>query len=230
MKKLGLIGGTGPESTLIYYREINRLVLEKTDGKMYPEFSLENISLTRALGYCKTKDYAGLTKYLLTALQNLKNAGAECATLTANTLHIVFDTLQEKSPLPLVSILDATCAEVLKQGYKSPGLLGTIFTMQEPFFTKPFLAAGIPIATPSGHALQDVNLIITDELELGIVKPESVARLIEVINQMQSDNGIDSIILGCTELPLAISPKNSPLPVIDTMQIHIKTLADIICS
>lgn len=211
MKKLGLVGGTAPESTLVYYREMNRMVHERTNGKDFPELSIESVNLYRALGYCQKQQYAELTAYLLQAIRNLADGGAEFAALSANTMHIVYDELEKQSPIPLVSIVDTVCEEAKRRNLKKIGLLGTIFTMTGQFFKDPFLKQGIEIVTPPAHVMELVNDRIANELEMGIVKQSTTRELIDVISDIQEKSGIEAIILGCTELPLALNEENCPV-------------------
>lgn len=204
MKKLGLIGGTSPESTAIYYREINRLIYEKTNGKAFPELTIESLNLNRVLTYCREERYAELTDYLLAAIQHLASCGAEFAALTANTLHLVFDDLAKRSPIPLVSIVDTVCEETVWRGFTRIGLLGTVFTMKEAFFKRPFLERGIQIITPTDSKMEWIHDRIIHELELGIVRDETTQGLLDRIDAMQKRDGIEAVILGCTELPLAL--------------------------
>lgn len=224
MHKLGLVCGTGPESSLIYYREINSIIYQKTSGVAYPEFNMENVNMNKALGLLAENDRAGLTNYLLDAITKLAKGGAEFAALTANTLHIVFEELQRLSPIPLISIIETVCDEAMSRGYKKIGLLGTYFTMTESFFMTPFAKRGIQIVTPSAKGIELVSDRIKNELEFGVVTEKTTDELISVIKEMQKCDGIDAVILGCTELPLALNKDNCPLPCLDTMSLHIDKL------
>lgn len=228
MRKLGLVGGTGPESTLVYYRDINRMIHERTGGKEFPELAVDSINLYRALDYCKEKQYEELTSYLLCSITNLAKGGAEFAALSANTMHIVFDSLKEQSPIPLVSIIDTVCEEAKRKGLKRIGLLGTVFTMTGQFFKEPFIRQGIEIVTPSNELMELVNDRIANELELGIVRESTTQELINVIQKMKDNGAIEAVVLGCTELPLALNDGNSPVPCLDTMALHIEKLVDLI--
>ena len=167
-------------------------------------------------------------QYLLGAVKNLAACGADFAALTANTVHSVFDRLSALSPIPLVSIVDAVCEEAFRRGYRKIGLLGTIFTMNGAFFKNPFTARKIELVTPPENEKSLVNSRIADELELGIVKDSTVCELVSVIQGMKERDGIEAVILGCTELPLALNDKNCPVPCLDTMKIHIDTLSEIV--
>lgn len=185
MKKLGLVGGTGPESTLMYYRDINHSVYEKTNGKAFPELSIESVNLYRAVQYCQEQRYEELTAYLLQAVCHLAQSGAEFAALTANTVHIVFDAVNRQSPIPLVSIVEAACEQAKRRKLKRVGLLGTIFTMKGNFFQETFSREGIEVLTPSDMEMELVNDRIANELELGIVKETTRQELIQVIKDMR---------------------------------------------
>ena len=179
MRKLGLIGGTGPESTVPYYRGIVFAVQRETGN--FPPLTIESVSVFDVLRLCGAGEYEKLTGYLLEAVRNLAGAGAEVAALTGNTPHIVFDRLQALSPIPLVSMVEATCRETVRRGLDRVGLLGTIFTMEEEFFRVPFREQGIQVAVPTRAEREYLNRVIADELELGTVREESRARVLAMV-------------------------------------------------
>lgn len=224
MKKLGLVGGTGPESTLVYYKELNYAVNRALGGKAYPPLTIESIDVFRALDYCAKGQEDALLAYLLEAVENLAAAGAQFAALTGNTVHLVFDRLQAASPIPLVSILEATCQEAGRRGMKKLGLLGTKVTMEGAFFSEPFRRAGIQLVVPQGQQLQFVDEKISTELEYGVVKEETRAAFLALVETMKQEQGIEGLVLGCTELPLLFDGVACPVPCLDTMRIHMDTL------
>lgn len=226
MKKLGLVGGTGPESTIPYYHDIVYGVRRKLGTNTFPNLTIESIDVFQVLGLCADKKYAELTEYLVKAVDNLYKAGAEFAALTGNTPHIVFDELQRKSPIPIISMIETTCNQVKKGGFTKIGLLGTAFTMNEDFFKSPFLAQSIDIVTPRDEEKEFINAKISNELELGIVKEETRKKFIKIVHRMQESDNIQALILGCTELPLLFNNVTTTLPLLDTMQIHIEVLVN----
>lgn len=228
MKKLGLIGGTGPESTVPYYRGIVYGVQSRIGEKFFPNLTIESVNVFDVLAMCDKKDYKALIDYLMAAINNLKASGAEFAALTGNTPHIVFDELQRRSPIPLVSIIETACAETMRRNIAKVGLLGTIFTMNGDFFKKPFVNNHIEVITPTEEEKQFINQKIERELELGIVKEETAALFMGIVQRMKDEDGIQAIILGCTELPLLFDGREMPVACLDTMQIHLQTLADMI--
>lgn len=228
MKKLGLIGGMGPESTIPYYHGIVYGVNRKLGEKIFPELSVESVNVFKVLELCSEQNYSDLVDYLMNAINNLAKCGADFAALSANTAHIVFAELKEKSPIPLISIVEATAAEASRQGLRKLGLIGTVFTMTGEFFKIPFTERGIEIITPSEGEMKYINDKIASELELGIVREDTLREFQEIILRMKKEDRIEAVILGCTELPLLLNDDVSLVPCLDTMKIHINALVDAI--
>lgn len=226
MKKLGLVGGMGPESTIPYYHDIVYGVQERVGKDFFPNLTIESVNVFDVLRLCSEYKYDELTDYLMNAINNLEKSGADFVALSANTPHIVFDKLKEKSTVPLVSIIEATRDEAIRLNKHKLGLLGTIFTMAGDFFKIPFQNSDIEIVIPNAEEMEFINKKISSELELGIVKEETLRSFQKIIERMKRENGIEAIILGCTELPLLLNDKVSPVPCLDTMKIHIQSLVD----
>lgn len=224
MKKLGLVGGMGPESTIPYYHDIVYGVQAKVGKAFFPNLTIESVNVFEVLGLCGEQKYDELVDYLMEAINNLINSGADFVALSANTPHIVFDKLQEKSPVPLVSIIEATKDEAIRQNKRKLGLLGTIFTMTGDFYKLPFQNSGIEIVVPNRDEMKFINQKISSELEHGIVKEETLKGFQEITERMKNEDGIEAIILGCTELPLLLNDEVSPVPCLDTMKIHVEAL------
>lgn len=224
MKKLGLVGGTGSESTMVYYRELNKRIHEKTNGEEFPEIVIESVNLYKALGMVANEEYEELDRYLLKAISNLEACGADIVALTAGTMHVVFEKLESKVNVPFISIPEAVAELAVSKGYKRVGLLGTIFTMEKDYLSKAFVKKGIEVIVPSAENRILVNERISKELEYGIVKETSTNELISVIEEMREKSGIEAVILGCTELPLALNENNCPVDCLDIMDIHIQKL------
>ena len=224
MKKMGLVGGMGPESTIPYYHDIVYGVKERVGNDFFPNLTIESVNVFEVLRLCGEQKYDELTDNLMKAINNLVNSGADFVALSANTPHIVFHKLQERSVVPLVSIVEATRDEAIRLNKHRLGLLGTVFTMTGDFFRMPFENSGIEIVVPTREEMEFVNLKISSELENGIVKEKTLESFQKIIGRMQKENGIEAIILGCTELPLLLNDKVSPVPCLDTMKIHVETL------
>lgn len=224
MKKLGLIGGTGPESTLLYYRKFVYEANKRVGDTYFPPLTIESINVYNVLDMCARQEYVGLIDYLLQAIHNLIAAGAEVIALTGNTPHIVFDELRVRSPVPLVSIIESTCEVAIAQQRKKIGLLGTRFTMEADFFKKPFLDNGIEVVIPSATERDFIASSIHHELERGIVTVATRETFIAVVERMYNDENIDAVVLGCTELPLLFADVRLPVAALDTVDIHLDAL------
>lgn len=229
MKKIGLIGGTGPESTLMYYKELNSKIDRMTESKAMPEIAIESVNFRKAWDMVVTEDYDNLAEYLSDKVNALKETGSEVIALTAVTMHIVFEKVKEKTGVALISIPMAVCNEVKARGYKKIGLLGTIFTMEQDYMKKDFLQAGIDVIVPGENDRKLVAQRIFEELEVGIVKESTLKEFNDIILKMKTEQGIEAVILGCTELPLLLNDDNCVLPCLDSVAIHIDELIKIAC-
>jgi aspartate racemase len=158
---------------------------------------------------------------------NLKTSGAEVISLTAVTMHVVADEICEKTGVGMISIPQAVCREALARGYKTIGLLGTIFTMEKDYMKKDLKEAGIEVFVPSEEDRKLVAKRIFEELEKGIVKESTLKELQDVINRMKEENGIEGVILGCTELPLILNQEKCPVECFDAVEIHIRKLIEL---
>lgn len=224
MKKIGLVGGTGPESTLIYYRELNSRIDRLTNGALMPDLSIESVNFRRAWEYVSMRQYDKLADYLSEKVENLIRSGAEIISLTAATMHIVFNKIEEKTNAKLISIPEAIRDAAVEKGYKKVGLLGTIFTMEQDYMKKDLIGAGIEVAVPEKNDRMLTAKRIFEELEFGIVKKSTLDEFNAIIMNMKEKQGIEAVILGCTELPLLLNDDNCILPCMDSVDLHINRL------
>jgi aspartate racemase len=225
MKRIGIIGGMGPESTIDYYRELIDAFKNEKGDMNYPEIVIFSINFSRFLLLLKEKKYDELSDFLIEKIKVLKDAGAEFAALSANTPHFLFDRLNEKSPVPLISIVEATCKEAISKGMKRPGLMGTGFTMNSTFYQDVFSRNGLEIVIPGKKDREFIHHKLFTEIELGIFKNETRKDLEEIIDRMVKEDRIDSIILGCTELPIILTEEAySGIPVLNTTRIHVREI------
>ncbi|HEX5965125.1 MAG TPA: amino acid racemase, partial [Pyrinomonadaceae bacterium] len=207
MRTLGLIGGTGPESTVEYYRLLTAKYREQADGHS-PPLIITSIDLKQMIEWMTAGNLAAVADGLVAEFERLYKAGADFAALTANTAHIVFDEVQQRSPLPLISMVEATCEEVQARGLKSAGLLGTRFTMQAPFYPAVFSRAGVKLVVPTEQEQDFIHGIYLGELLKDVFRPETRTRLLEIADEMKRRDNIDCLILGGTELPLLLRDEN----------------------
>lgn len=222
MKKIGIIGGIGPESTLDYYRGIIDAFRNRTGGLHSPEIIIYSADLAELLGILEAKNLAVLTAWLLFRLEALHRAGAEFAVIASNTPHVVFDEVAKRSPLPMLSIVEETCRKAESLGVKRPGLMGTQFTMAADFFRTPFQAHGMSLAVPSLEEQQFIHEKLFSEIELGIIKDSTRQALLAIVEKMIVRDAIDSLILGCTELPLILDREAFGIPFLNTAAIHVE--------
>ncbi|MBR0494988.1 MAG: amino acid racemase [Treponema sp.] len=227
MKKIGLVGGTGPESTLMYYKLLNSRIDKMTNEKHMPEIAIESVDFRKAWKFVSSKNYEALSDYLSEKIRNLHKVGAEIISLTAATMHIVYDELIDKNNISIVSIPKAVSEEIVRRNYKKVGLLGTIFTMEQDFMKKDLIESGIEVFVPNKNDRELIAKRIFEELELGIVKESTLNEFTDIIEKMKNENGIEAVILGCTELPLLLNSNNCPLVCLDSVEIHINKLIDL---
>lgn len=226
MKKIGLVGGTGPESTLMYYKELNQRIDRLTGGKAMPDIAIESVNFRSVWNMVTEGNLDLLTDHLAEKVNNLVRSGAEVVSLTAATMHLVIDRVVEKTGVNLVSIPQAVCDAAAAKGYRKVGLIGTIFTMEKDYMKKPFANAGIDVIIPEPAERQLIAERIYRELENGIVKDSTLREFQQIIERMRTDDGIEAIILGCTELPLLLNNSNCPVPCLDSVDIHIDRLIE----
>jgi aspartate racemase len=225
MKTVGIIGGIGPESTIDYYRAIIATYREQKPDGSYPSIIINSIDLKKIVDLITANELAKVTEYLVAELQKLARAGADCALLAANTPHIVFEEIRLQSPIPLVSIVQATCDAAKALGLKRVGLFGTRFTMQGRFYPDVFSKAGITLVVPEPDEQTYIHDKYMNELLKGIILPETRERLLTIVDRLKEREGIQGLILGGTELPLILRDVNDRgIPFLDTTQIHVKAL------
>jgi len=227
MKTLGIIGGLGPESTVDYYQKIIALYRERTGKGRYPEFIINSINLRKGLDFMDADDLAGMADYLLEGIGKLARAGADFGLISANTPHIVFDQLEPRSPIPLISIVEATCASAKARNLKRLGLFGTRYTMRGAFYAKVFSREGIELLIPEPNDQDYIHEKYMNELIPGKFLPETRAGLLAIVDRMKAKTDIDGVILAGTELPLILRHSDhNGIPFLDTTKIHVEAAVD----
>ena len=223
MKTLGIIGGLGPEATVDYYQSLIAVYREQTNDDSYPPIIINSINLTRAIALVTAKELAALAKWLASEIEKLRAAGADFALISANTPHIAFDEIARRSPLPLISIVEATCEAAKKSGLKRLALLGTRFTMQGHFYQDVFSRAGIALAAPKPELHSAIHEKYMGELVKGVFRPETRAWMLEIIEELKQREQIQGAILAGTELPLLLPDASyDGVPMLNTTQIHVR--------
>lgn len=224
MKTLGLIGGIGPESTIEYYRLLVAAYRNQEDGN-YPPVIINSVNLRQLLDWMAENRLSEVTEYLASEIEKLVRAGANLGALASNTPHIVFDEIQRRTSLPLISIVDATFEEVQRLGLKTVALFGTRYTMQAGFYPRVFSNSGVALVLPSPEQQVFIHDKYMNELLKNVFLPETKRALLAIVEDLQSSNHIDGVILGGTELPLILTDQSHKgIQFLDTSRIHVQRL------
>ena len=225
MKKVGI----GPESTIVYYQSIIANVQERIGSKeVLPELFINSINMYKMFQLLSNGQREELIDYLAEAVQKLKHVGADFIVMSGNTPHIVFAEIQQKVQIPMISIIEETFVNVKKIDLQKIGLIGTKFTMENDFFKDPFAADNRNILVPNESEQTYIHNKIVEELENGLVYEETKQRFLEIIQQMVKRDGIQGVILGCTELPMLIQKEDVSIPTFNTTEIHVNKIVNTI--
>lgn len=219
MKILGMIGGVGPESTLDYYKLIVSTYRAQSNGS-YPLVVINSIDFNKAVALITAGDFQGLAEYLGKELERLHAAGCDFALISANTAHIAFAEIQRRSPLPLLSIVEATLA-AKERKFTRLGLFGTRFTIEGNFYQDAFARGGMEIAVPDAEERTYIHEKYMGELVHGVFSPETRTRMLKIAERMRAEDKIEALILAGTELPLLLRDSDAGVPFLDTAQIHV---------
>ena len=225
MKTLGLIGGTTWVSTVDYYRLINQMVNQRLGGLNSARMLLYSVNFEEFRPPDTVEGWENVTQRIIAIARTLEQGGAEGLVLCANTLHKIADQVQEKIGIPIIHIAKATADEIGRAKLHKVALLGTKFTMQEPFYHDKLRAQGIETLIPEQNDRLYIHDAILDEMALEIFKPETKQRFLEIIAQLQQ-RGAQAIVLGCTEIPILIKPADTTAPLFDTTHIHAQAAVD----
>jgi aspartate racemase len=227
MQKLGLIGGIGPESSIVYYRLIIKRFQEKLNTKEYPEIVINSINNTEMLSYVFNNKLDKLVDFLSNKIETLALAGADFAAIASNTPHIVFDKLTKRTKLPLISIVTETCKEISKKKLHCIGLLGTKSTMSNGFYEIAANNFGIQIITPNAEDQNYIHEKYMTELLFNNIKQTTKKQLIQIVKKIKENNYIEGLILGGTELPLILSQDDfNDIVLYDTLKIHTESIVE----
>ena len=223
MLTLGLIGGLGPESTIDYYRRILEAWNEKNRGSS-PHVFIDSLDVDYGLKLVE-HDRPALVDYLLESVRQLAAAGCDFAAMAANTPHVVFDDLVSRSPIPLVSIVEACAEEAKKRRMKRVGLLGTRFTMEGSFYPAVFDRYGIEVIPPDEREIGWIHERYIGQMLRGDFREETRDGVIGIIQRLRDDERIDGVILGGTELTILLSAQViASIPALDTTQLHVNAI------
>jgi len=218
-KKIGILGGMSPESTIAYYEYITRTYTERFGDYGYPEIIIYSVSFQPYVDWPQQERWDLVAQGLGEAARKLEAAGADFIVMATNTMHLLFEQVQACVQVPLLSLLDAVGEAILAGGIKKAGLLGTMYTMEKTFYQDAMGRRGITLLVPDAKDRQYVNAVIYDELVVGQIRDESRAGLIAVIRKL-AERGAQGVILGCTEIPMLVTETDAGMPLFDTTAIH----------
>lgn len=216
-KRIGVLGGMSPETTVEFYHSIIREHFNEHGDYAYPEVVIFSVNFKRIIDLQESGDMETYTNELMRGVESLESSGVDFIVIASNTPHMVFNQLEQRSKVPILSIVKNTADRAQDLSLSRVLLLGTKFTMQASFYKNDFLELGIEVSVPSEPEQLEVNRIIFEELVLGEIKKSSKDYLLGLINKYPAKG----IILGCTELSLIIGKKDTNKVLLDTLQIHI---------
>jgi aspartate racemase len=225
LRKLGIVGGASWSSTALYYEQINKGVAQRLGGLHSARLVIESLDFEDYAAFHRADDLKGGNALVVEAARRLADAGAEGLILASNTMHKAHADVRKKTGLPLIDIREETANRIAADGRSRIALLGTRFTMTEPFAREPYEKKGIVIHELTPQWRGEVDRIIYEELAAGRVVRDSQRKLKTLITELAKQK-VQAIVLGCTELVLAVDVRANVLPVYDTTAIHARAAVD----
>jgi len=219
-----MIGGLGPESTVDYYRSIIAQFRARIADGSSPHIVINSLDVDKGLAMLNAGRPGDLADYLNAGFELLARAGADFGFISANTPHLVFDEVQRRSTLPLLSIVRATSAHAKSLGLKRVGLFGTGFTMRANFYPEEFQRAGIALVRPREAEQEFIHNKYMSELLKNRFLPETRAEILQIAQRMRSEEGVEALALAGTELPLLLRDSETDIQFLDTSVIHVEAI------
>lgn len=217
MLHIGIVA-CSTEGAALCYRTISLEGFQRLGRHDHPEVSLHSFSLAEYMKCIDANDWPGVAQLMLKSAEKLARAGADFLICPDNTIHQAFDLVEHRSPRPWVHIAREVAREAQRNNFKRLAILGTRYLMEGPVYRDASKAAAIEICIPRPDQRARINDIIFDELVNGQALPRSLAYFVEVIRSLK-DEGCDAVVLGCTEIPLLVTPESSPLPTLDSTRL-----------
>ena len=225
MRRIGLLGGMSWESSAEYYRLLNVLVRERLGGLASAECLLYSVNFAEIEAMQVEGRWEDAGARLAAAARSLEAGGADLVVLCTNTMHKVADTVAEALTVPLLHLGDTTAHAVRRAGLSTVGLLGTAFTMEQVFYRDRLASHDLTVLVPDADDRALVHRVIYEELCLGVVRPDSRAAYVAVIDRLAAA-GAEGVVLGCTEIELLIDQDDVDLPVFPTTRLHVEAALD----
>ncbi len=218
-KKIGILGGLSPESTVTYYEYITRTYTERHGDYGYPEIIIYSVNFQKYVDWQRAGAWEESLADMIGAARALERAGADFGLIATNTMHLVYDRMQEAVGIPFLHIVDAVAAAVRERGQSTVGLLGTTFTMNGPIYPERLGRGGIDVLVPPEDEQEALNEVIYGELVRGVVRDESRRLYLSAIERLTA-RGAQGVVLGCTEIPLLVKAEHCDVPLYDSTIIH----------
>ncbi len=222
MKTIGLIGGMSWQSSKFYYEYLNQLVAEELGGSHSAKILMSSVDFAGIEQLSFDDNWEAIGKLMAFEAKRLQDAGADIIVLSTNTIHLVAEYIEKAISIPFLHIARATGRAIASKGLRKVGLLGTRFTMEKDFYSRILQDEfGLDVIIPNDNERQYLQDLIYGELVKGVFTPEAQQQCLSIIRNLQKQ-GIDGVILGCTELPTLIPNTAVTLPTFDTTMIHSK--------
>ena len=226
MKTIGLLGGMTCESSLVYYKLINKITREKLGGNHSAESVMVSVDFAKVEPLMEKGKWDDVLAVMIKAAKDIENGGADFLVICTNTIHKFAESIGLEIKIPILNIVDATASEIKKMGLGKVGLLGTRFTMEEDFYSGRLREKhGIASLIPAREDRAQIHRIIIEELSQGIVNTASRDIYWRIINDLVQ-KGAQGIILGCTEIPLLVQQDQGDIPLFDTTAIHARAAVE----
>ena len=227
MRIAGMIGGLGPESTIDYYRSIVARCRARDPEGRSPQIIINSLDVDKGIAMLDAGRLDELADYLAAGLERLMRAGVDFGFIAANTPHLVFDEVQRRSAIPLISIVRATAEHAKDLGLKKVGLFGTGFTMRASFYPEEFQRTEIILVRPREAEQDFIHGKYIGELLKNQFLPETRTEILRIAQRMQAEDGVEAIVLAGTELPLLLrDPSATGIDFLDTTVIHVEAVVD----
>ena len=226
MRTIGLIGGMSWESTAVYYHLLNQRVRERLGGLYSAKILLHSVEFDEIAALQRAGDWQAAGEILADAARGLERAGADFLLICTNTMHLVADQVRDAVSIPLLHIVPPTAAAIRDAGLSRVALLGTAFTMQQPFLRELLAAEGLEVMVPEEDDQALIHRVIFEELCCGEIREESRASYLAALDRLRAA-GAEGAILGCTEISLLIGPEHTDLPLFDTTELHARAAVDL---
>lgn len=224
-RRIGVVGGVGPASTVLYYQLLIAGTQARSSGRELPEVLVDSLDLNEIEEFMARGDMQGLEDRVVRSVAGLGDGGCDSVVIACNSMHLVYDRVASRVAVPMVNLIEAVINATLHGGYRSVGLLAATFVVRGGLYGNPLEARGVRCLVPPEPEQIWLMETILGDLQKPVVPAQTIERLIQNVRDLQA-RGAEAVILGCTDLPVAINAANSPLPVLDTARIHVDAVLD----